>query len=82
LTENHLTHLLLCEGLLDYSLTVVGALNCYACADFARQCLLEVLSLTGRDPAGSFLLGPDQLCSNINMRDQVARWLQDNGVLA
>eukprot|EP00775_Hariotina_reticulata_P008578 gene8578-8760_t len=49
---------------------------------YHRPCVLELLSLTGRDPVGGFPLCPDQLCSNINLRDQVARWLQDNGVLA
>lgn len=48
---------------------------------YQRSSILEWIARTGRDPAqdGS-PLSPTQLCPNVNLRDQIATWLQRQGV--
>jgi hypothetical protein len=48
---------------------------------YHRPCIMEWIHRTGRDPAqdGS-PLSPTQLCPNVNLRDQIATWLQRQGV--
>jgi hypothetical protein len=48
---------------------------------YHRPCILDWITRTGRDPAqdGS-PLSPTQLCPNVNLRDQIASWLQSQGV--
>lgn len=48
---------------------------------YHRPCIMEWIQRTGKDPAqdGS-PLSPTQLCPNVNLRDQIATWLQRQGV--
>lgn len=48
---------------------------------YHRPCITAYLQRTGRDPAqDTSPLSPSQLCPNVNLRDQIATWLQKQGV--
>lgn len=47
---------------------------------FHRPCIEEFILKTRKDPARDTPLDREQLLVNVNMRDQVAKWLQRHGV--
>eukprot|EP00775_Hariotina_reticulata_P006273 gene6273-6512_t len=47
---------------------------------YHRPCIEDFVFKTGKDPARDTTLSAEELLVNVNMRDQVAKWLQRHGV--